>query len=80
VELVESRPEENPTEKLKRHYILDGNDKEKNYKMHLLDYESALFMVAVKPAIMREVGAYGLTFVVIEECSNELLGFSDDAK
>jgi hypothetical protein len=79
VEHIESRPEENPTEKLKRHYILDGKT-DNNFQLHLLDYESALYMATEIPAKMIDVEAYGLTFVVIEQCHNELLGFYDDAK
>jgi hypothetical protein len=79
VEHIERRPDENPPDKLKRHYILDGKI-DNNYQLHLLDYESALYMATSVPAKMIDVEAYGLTFVVIEQCYNELLGFYDDAK
>ena len=82
VEHIESRPKENPPEMLKRHYILDGTDTDNNYnyQLHLLDYESALYMAAAETATMRDVEADGLTFVVIEQNYNEILSFYDDAK
>jgi hypothetical protein len=78
LEYLESPREQSQTEKLQRHYIYDGGNSHDDNPLHALDFETALWIAAKENAPTIEVETADLTYVVIAQCSAELLALLAD--